>query len=323
MRKPFALIATAALAMVALTGCSSASSDSAADCTPLVKDGPAAELVTVTGEFGKAPTVDFPTPLKTDTTERAVIIDGTGPGLVTGQLVSVDLSVYNGSTGAKIEESAYDGTSQASFALNDQTLTGLTDGLTCAQVGSRIAVVVAPDDAFGPQGGNAQLGVAADDSLVFVIDVVSAALPRANGKDQTVASNLPSVVLDENGVPGITIPSAEAPKTLEIGVLKKGSGATVKEGDSVIVNYTGVIWDTKKVFDSSWAKGSPVTLLAADGSKTAGGVIPGFADALIGQTVGSQIIAVIPPDQGYGDTDSGSIPAGSTLVFVVDILGIG
>lgn len=309
--------------MVALTGCSSASSDSAADCTPLVKDGPAAELVTVTGEFGKAPTVDFPTPLKTDTTERNVIIEGSGPGLVTGQLVSVDLSVYNGSNGEKIEQSAYNGTSQASFVLNDQTIAGLTDGLTCAQVGSRIAVVVAPEDAFGPQGGNAQLGVAADDSLVFIIDVVSAALPRANGADQTVASNLPSVVLDENGVPGITIPSATPPTTLEIGVLKKGTGPTVKEGDSVIVNYTGVIWDTKKVFDSSWANGSPVTLLAADGSTTSGGVIPGFAKALIGQTVGSQVIAVIPPDEGYGDTASGAIPAGSTLVFVVDILGIG
>ena len=44
--------------------------------------------------------------------------------------------------------------------------------------------------------------------------------------------------------------------------------------------------------------------------------------ALIGQTVGSQIVAVIPPDQGYGDKASGTIPAGSTLIFVVDILGV-
>jgi peptidylprolyl isomerase len=38
--------------------------------------------------------------------------------------------------------------------------------------------------------------------------------------------------------------------------------------------------------------------------------------------VGSQIIAVLPPDQAYGDQASQTIPAGSTLVFVIDILGV-
>ena len=41
---------------------------------------------------------------------------------------------------------------------------------------------------------------------------------------------------------------------------------------------------------------------------------------MIGQTVGSQVLLVIPPDQAYGDKKQGSIPANSTLVFVVDIL---
>jgi peptidylprolyl isomerase len=51
-------------------------------------------------------------------------------------------------------------------------------------------------------------------------------------------------------------------------------------------------------------------------------MIPGFAEALDGKTVGSQVLVVIPPDQGYGDQAQGPIPADSTLVFVVDILGI-
>ncbi len=307
--------------MAVLTACSGPGSTNAG-CDSPVPAGESSKLVDVSGDFGAAPKVEFPTPLKTKKTERSEIIAGEGAGLTTGQKTKVDMSVYNGTSGEEIESSKYDGTTLASFVLNDETIKGITEGLTCAQEGSRVALVVAPDDAFGPQGGNEQIGVAADDTLVFILDVVKTYLTRANGADQIVASGLPSVVLDDTGVPGITVPSAEAPSTLEVGVLKKGNGAKVKEGEPVTLHYTGVLWDTKEVFDSSWERGAPAEFVAADGATTEGGVIPGLADALIGQTVGSQIIAVIPPDQGYGDQASETIPANSTLVFVVDILGV-
>jgi len=321
VRKASALIATAALLAAALTGCS-APGTAAADCTAPVTSGAASELINVSGDFGTAPTVDFPTPLKTKTTQRTQIIEGSGDPLVKNQMVKVDFSVYNATTGKLIQATGYDGKKAATLVLNDSTMKGLVDGLLCTQVGERVAVAVSPADGFGPQGGQQELGVSATDSLVFVLDVVRAYLPRANGVDQPAEAGLPSVVLDSAGAPGITIPSGAAPTKLTIGVLKKGNGETVKEGDTVTVQYTGVLWDTKKVFDSSWEKGSPAQFVAADGSKVQGGVISGFADALIGQTVGSQIIAVIPPNKGYGDKASGAIPANSTLVFVVDILGV-
>lgn len=307
--------------MAVLTACSSPATSNAG-CDSPVKSGKASKLVEVSGDFGAAPKVEFPTPLKTETTERSEVIAGEGAGLTTGQKAKVDMTVYNGASGEEIEASKYDGTTLASFVLNDDTIKGITEGLTCAQEGSRVAIVVSPDDAFGPQGGNEQIGVAADDTLVFILDVVKTYLTRANGADQVVASGLPSVVLDDTGAPGITVPSAEAPTKLEVGVLKKGNGAKVKEGEPVTVHYTGVVWDSKEVFDSSWKRGAPVEFVAADGATVEGGVIPGFADALIGQTVGSQVIAVVPPDQGYGDQASETIPANSTLIFVVDILGV-
>ena len=55
---------------------------------------------------------------------------------------------------------------------------------------------------------------------------------------------------------------------------------------------------------------------------TLDGVVPGFAEALEGQTVGSQVLVVIPPELAYGEEGAGSIPANATLVFVIDILGI-
>lgn len=49
-------------------------------------------------------------------------------------------------------------------------------------------------------------------------------------------------------------------------------------------------------------------------------MIAGWKQGLAGHTVGSQVLLVVPPDLGYGNKDSGKIPANSTLVFVVDIL---
>lgn len=51
-----------------------------------------------------------------------------------------------------------------------------------------------------------------------------------------------------------------------------------------------------------------------------GSLIKGWDQALVGQTVGSRLLLVVPPSLGYGDKASGSIPANSTLVFVIDIL---
>lgn len=321
MRRAPALIASAGLLVAVLTGCSAPGD--AADCEAPVTEGAASKLVSVSGDFGSAPTVDFPTPVKTDTTQVSEIIAGEGAVLQPDQSALVDLSVYNGTTGAVINESRYDGTALTALILNkEKTLPGLANGLACAQVGSRLALVVSPDDGLGPAGGDANSGIGADDSLVMVIDVVKSVLARADGTNQPVAGGLPSVVLAVDGTPGVTIPSSEPPTESQIGVLKKGDGETVVEGDTATLHYTGVLWNEKTVFDSSWAKGEPAPFLIVDGSKTQGGLIPGFANAVIGQTVGSQIIAVLPPDQAYGDQASQTIPAGSTLVFVIDILGV-
>jgi peptidylprolyl isomerase len=82
----------------------------------------------------------------------------------------------------------------------------------------------------------------------------------------------------------------------------------------VRVHYTGVVWGEDEPFDSTW-DGEPASL-------TLDAVVPGFAKALEGQTVGSQVLVVVPPAEGYRDQAQAGIPAGSTLVFVIDILGL-
>ena len=100
-------------------------------------------------------------------------------------------------------------------------------------------------------------------------------------------------------------------------MLKKGDGEEVPEGANVVVHYTGINWNTGVIFDSSWDRGSPTTFNTRQ-------VIGGFTAALEGQTVGSQVLVVIPPDQGYGAAGSPPDIGGTdTIVFVVDILGLG
>ena len=109
--------------------------------------------------------------------------------------------------------------------------------------------------------------------------------------------------------------------TTESGLLieeiRVGSGDTAVSGQFVSVHYTGWLTDGTQ-FDSSWDKNT--TLEADMYSGGQHGVIEGWQKGLIGQTVGSQVLLVVPPDQAYGDKKQGSIPANSTLVFVVDIL---
>ena len=82
------------------------------------------------------------------------------------------------------------------------------------------------------------------------------------------------------------------------------------------MQYTGIIWATGAQFDSSWG-GDPIDFPIGTGQ-----VIPGFDEGLIGQTVGSRVVLVIPPDKGYGTAGNSQagISGTDTLVFVVDIL---
>ena len=84
---------------------------------------------------------------------------------------------------------------------------------------------------------------------------------------------------------------------------------------------SAAIWSSGTVFDSSCQRGARVHDFAIG----AGQVIPGWDEGLVGQTVGSRVLLVIPPDKGYGSTGSsdGSITGTDTLVFVVDILAAG
>jgi peptidylprolyl isomerase len=137
-------------------------------------------------------------------------------------------------------------------------------------------------------------------------------MTRATGEAQPVTAGYPTVNLDGDGAPSITPLTSAAPAEFGVATLIKGAGTVVGATDVVTVHYSGWLWDGTP-FDSSWMGGEPLQFSLEQ-------VVPGFTKAIAGQSVGSQVIAILPPADGYGESGSGPIPPNSTLIFVVDIL---
>lgn len=322
MRTGIAIVIAAGLVGV-LGACSSAGPNaSGCEVTP---PGSVSDSVGATGDFGSKPTIDIDFPLTIESTERSVVIEGDGERAVDNSDVAVDFTILSGATGEEIEATPYDGESTTPFPLDGTLITGITKTLLCSTEGSRVVGVIAPGDGVAEEV-LAQFGLGADDALVFVADVISVAEPvevapplsRAEGEDQELPEGFPAieVTLADDGEPTLVLPGGPAPTELQLAVLKKGEGAEVGTAADVIVHYVGMNWDTSEIFDASWSRGAPSPFNTSQ-------VIQGFTAALEGQTVGSQVLVVIPPVLAYGEEGSGHALAGQTLVFIVDILGLG
>lgn len=140
----------------------------------------------------------------------------------------------------------------------------------------------------------------------------SASSPSAPEVDRSGKANFPKVVGDFGEDPEISAGSGDAPDRVSVKTLHEGSGATLTTKDTVLVNYELALWDGTKV-ESSFETKQPIAF-------SLGQVIPGWTYGLQGQKVGDRLELVVPAKWGYGDKATGSIPAGSTLVFVVDVL---
>ncbi len=118
--------------------------------------------------------------------------------------------------------------------------------------------------------------------------------------------------------PTVTPPSGPAPKTLVTKELIVGTGPEAKAGDSVTVNYVGVLYKGGKPFDASWNRHEPFTFTLGKGQ-----VIKGWDQGVAGMKVGGRRELIIPSELGYGATGSPpKIPPNSALVFVVDLLAV-
>ncbi|WP_278235049.1 FKBP-type peptidyl-prolyl cis-trans isomerase [Isoptericola sp. AK164] len=322
LRTPAALGVVLATALV-LGGCSddgdapdgaepsaSASADSSASATapaqadPTDEDIAALEAVEVSGEPGSEPELSFEE-IEVSVPTHRVVDEGDGDELVEGMKVRMQYVTYD-AAGQRVS-STWEVDSPQSFVLGDPQFDLLTEPLVGQSVGTRVLLA----NPIVDQENNPTTAV----NLIEVVEAYE--IPdRAEGETVEPAEGLPTVTLGEDGAPSIEIPDGyEGPEQLVSQTLIRGDGDEVSADQTVTAHYTGWTLDGE-VFDSSWERGEPASFSLQQ-------VIPGWTDGLSGQTVGSQVLLVIPAEQAYGaEAVEGNELAGEDLIFVVDLLDV-
>jgi peptidylprolyl isomerase len=118
--------------------------------------------------------------------------------------------------------------------------------------------------------------------------------------------------------PTVEIPDEPARPTLETKDIVVGKGPEAKAGDTLEVDYVGLLYDSGEEFDSSFERGKPFVFELGRGM-----VIPGWDQGLEGMKKGGRRLLEIPPELAYGPQGSPPvIGPNEALVFVVDLVEI-
>ncbi len=278
--------------------------------------------VTVKGDVGKLPEVEFPEGAPEESLAVETLKEGKGTAARKGDLVVADYVGYRWSgSERKLLASSYAQGSPGAFPTG-QVVPGLAKALVGARPGSRVVARIPPEEGFGEKG-DPKHRVDGDDTLVYVLDVRAvygrSAGPRGERQAPLDDPALPRVADAGAGqVPRVEVPRRAAPKGLQVRTLVRGDGPPVQKDQLVALQYAGYFWRDGRVFNSSWSEGRPAAVTIGTGQ-----VMKGWDRGLVGQRVGSRVLLVVPPSLGYGSKGLPrfGIKGNDTLVFVVDLLG--
>lgn len=317
-RSAAALTLTALLALPLLSGCAAGPSEMAPasyDDAGCVVAGSASDGISVSGDFGTNLTLDSGTPVRAASVQRTVLQPGNGPALSDGLTFVGWINIFLGSDGEPYAQEA---------TRHVMDTVGLApwyyDTVKCGHAGDRIAATVSVAQVLG-EGNGDLVGMEDQDTLVVVVDLDAVLSPgerRAVGTPQALPAGFPAVALSEDGRPSVTIPAdllvssgAQGAATIV------GAGPVVEAGSTVLVQSQGVLARTGEVFEQTWDT-QPVAFSLDE-------VIPGLRDGLVGQTVGSQLVIIVPPGSGYTTDEllQGGYEADDVMVWVIDILDVG
>lgn len=307
MRRVLVLIGTLLLMLATLSACGG-DDDGGGEKA----DG----TVTVSGDFGTEPKVEFDGTWEPEETTTKVITEGKGAEVAGTDSVFANIYIANGYTHEKAA-STWDDKAPSYVSLS-QTVPGIQKAIVGHTVGSRVEVQAKPEDAFG-ESGNPNIAITQFDPVVFVVDILKKTRESVDTSKAKSPAGAPKVVEKDGAVTGIQFAGKQDKITeLETITLVKGDGPAAKKGSTLAVKYLGQVNGSKKVFDENFSKDELFTYTIGQP-----GVIQGWQDGSVGVTEGSRVILRIPSALGYGKKGSGEdIKPNSDLVFVVDVLGV-
>lgn len=266
--------------------------------------------ISISGDLGSEPKVDWNGKLETDKTETTVVSEGDGAEVGEGDQVQAYLWIGNGYTQEKAY-SDYDAGQPETVTASSDLSPVFKDAVLGQKIGSRVAVTTTAEDAFGASG-NPNLGIANKDTVLIIVDLME---PFQAPKPKDVpSSQMPKVIEKGGDVTGLDFTGVDKPDPngdLLRSVIKHGNGKTVTADSTLTVDYLGEVYDAKQPFDESYSK-KPASFSLQQ-------VVKGWTYGLTGLKVGDRVLLQIPPDLGYGAQAQANIPANSTLYFVVDI----
>ena len=131
-------------------------------------------------------------------------------------------------------------------------------------------------------------------------------------------ADAPTVEENDGDVTGLDWSTApkKAPEELTVIPLVEGEGPEATAESMVTFDYYGAVYGEDEPFDESYSR-EPAPF--GVGVK---GLIPAWDEVIPGLKRGSRVLVIAPPEDAYGDQEQPNIPAGSTLTFVVDVLGV-
>ncbi len=326
LRVPTARLIPVVACLLALAACgspsaspsTSASASPSASATPSASPTPSATItpqdnldaITVTGKMGELPTVKVKAPYAVDKTRTKVLVQGKGDKALPDGTVTVHYYGAFGRTGKKFEES-FGSKTPATFPLG-QVIPGFKAGLEGQRAGSRVLIAMPGSDAYDASPDGGPTGYQVGDTLIFVVDILNVSVAQPSGKAVQPPSGLPKVTGGAADKPVVTIPSADAPSSMTAFSLIEGTGAKVAKGDAITARYVGYSWKTGKLIDDGFA--TPTSGKLVD-------LIPGFQTGLVGKAVGSRVLLVLPPRDGFPEgSNNPPVEKGDTVVYVVDLL---
>jgi peptidylprolyl isomerase len=215
-------------------------------------------------------------------------------------------------TGWLTDGSVFD-TGKHTFKL-ENLIPGWQEGIPGMKKGGIRKLVITPEKGYGSQSHGKIPG---GSTLIFEVELIDfkPGLPPPRARRSPLPADLSK--LSDGTAPGADDPGLKpiGAQGLKYRDIQVGDGPECPPGAHVVMDYTGWLTDGS-IFDSSMKPGNPPLDMSLNR------LIKGWQEGVPGMKVGGIRKLVIPPELGYGASGQPGIPANSTLVFEIELLGI-